>query len=70
MASRESTTQSGKGILSPSSKMMADYSKAQKFDWQRAEGRRYGGSVQSGVSRNNPPSYRTSAEKTGGITTL
>jgi len=35
-----------------------------------SRGRRYGGSVQSSVSRNNPPSYRTSAEKTGGITTL
>jgi predicted ABC-type ATPase len=35
-----------------------------------SRGRRYGGSVQSNVSRNNPPSYRTSAEKTGGISTL
>ena len=35
-----------------------------------SRGRRYGGSVQSSVAGNNPPSYRTSAEKTGGITTL
>ena len=37
MATRGSTTQSGKGILSPSSKMMLDYSKAQTFDWRKAE---------------------------------
>jgi predicted kinase len=35
-----------------------------------SRGRRYGGSVQSSVPRNNPPSYRTSAEKTSGIATL
>ena len=33
-------------------------------------GRGGSGGVQSRVPRNNPPSYRTSAEKTGGITTL